>query len=211
MDPETLAACKTLMNRDRLRIVGALAARDATTDELAEALNVPRRTVARHLERLRTVALVRPDPVIRDGETVYILALARLAVIAADLARFEAAQQPSISELPGAEAAAPEGGWSRDDQKVLHTFVQDGRLTDIPAQLSKRMVILRFLAATAFTPGEDYPEKDVNMRLALRHPDVASLRRYLVDEGFMERAAGVYSLREPGDRHSQSRARDPED
>ena len=36
------------------------------------------------------------------------------------------------------------------------------------------------------------------MRLALRHPDVASLRRYLVDEGFMERSAGIYRLREPG-------------
>jgi hypothetical protein len=33
------------------------------------------------------------------------------------------------------------------------------------------------------------------MLLALRHGDVASLRRYLVDEGFMSRERSVYRLR----------------
>ena len=32
------------------------------------------------------------------------------------------------------------------------------------------------------------------MRLALRHPDVASLRRYLVENGYMERGGGIYRL-----------------
>ncbi|MBA3435060.1 MAG: DUF2087 domain-containing protein, partial [Chloroflexi bacterium] len=35
----------------------------------------------------------------------------------------------------------------------------------------------------------------VNQRLAVLHPDVASLRRYLVDHGFMQREAGIYRLR----------------
>jgi hypothetical protein len=35
----------------------------------------------------------------------------------------------------------------------------------------------------------------VNQRLAVRHPDAASLRRYLVDEGFMSRKQSVYRLR----------------
>jgi hypothetical protein len=61
------------------------------------------------------------------------------------------------------------------------------------------MVVLRFLAATAFEPGVDYPERDVNLRLALRHPDVASLRRYLVDAGLVERAAGIYRLTASGE------------
>ena len=33
------------------------------------------------------------------------------------------------------------------------------------------------------------------MRLGAVHPDPASLRRYLVDEGFMARKSGVYRLR----------------
>jgi DNA-binding MarR family transcriptional regulator len=206
MDPDTLAACKTLMDRDRLRIVGALATRDATVDELSDALNLPRRALARHLDRLRAVGLVRSRGDRQDTDPVQVLAIARLAAIAAELARFEAAQQPSTSDLPRADAAAPDRGWSHEDAKVLYAFVQDGRLTSIPAQHAKRLVVLRFLAATAFVPGESYPEKEVNMRLALRHPDVASLRRYLVDEGFMDRSAGIYRLREGG---SQETAADP--
>ena len=39
---------------------------------------------------------------------------------------------------------------------------------------------------------ERYPEAEVNALLQRVHPDTAALRRYLVDEGFMARADGVY-------------------
>ena len=41
-------------------------------------------------------------------------------------------------------------------------------------------------------PGVRYPEREVNALLAVWHPDVAALRRYLVDEGLLTREAGVY-------------------
>ena len=50
------------------------------------------------------------------------------------------------------------------------------------------------IAETVFEPGVAYPEKEVNQRLAILHPDVASLRRYLVDLHFMARTRGVYRL-----------------
>ena len=55
-------------------------------------------------------------------------------------------------------------------------------------------MILRFLARTDFRPGESLVEKEVNMRLALRHPDVAALRRYLVENRYMTREGGIYQL-----------------
>jgi len=79
--------------------------------------------------------------------------------------------------------------------RVLRAFLADGRLERIPAQDKKRQVILRLLAEADFEPDRGYPEKEVNQRLALRHPDVAALRRYLVDSRYMERPAGVYRLR----------------
>jgi hypothetical protein len=83
---------------------------------------------------------------------------------------------------------------------VLRAFVgPEGRLETIPAHDRKRQVILRWLATAWFEPGRDYPEKEVNMILALRNPDVASLRRYLVDAHYMERAAGIYRLRPESD------------
>ena len=80
-------------------------------------------------------------------------------------------------------------------QKVLHAFIVDGRLTSIPAKERKRQVVLRFLAETDFEDGREYPEREVDQRLALRHPDVAAIRRYLVDGRYLERQAGIYRRR----------------
>ena len=42
------------------------------------------------------------------------------------------------------------------------------------------------------TPGVRYTERQVNARLRPFHDDVAALRRYLVDDGFLDREAGHY-------------------
>ena len=46
--------------------------------------------------------------------------------------------------------------------------------------------------ARRFDESRDYEEREVNELLAGFHYDTASLRRYLVDEGMLEREAGVY-------------------
>jgi len=52
-------------------------------------------------------------------------------------------------------------------------------------------VVLDFLASL-FEPGDIYPEAKVNDVLARFHPDVATMRRFLVDEEFLERRDGFY-------------------
>jgi hypothetical protein len=75
---------------------------------------------------------------------------------------------------------------------VLRAFLDgDGRLITVPAKRAKRLVVLDHLAQL-FEPGERYPEPEVNRRLRAVHDDVAMLRRYLVDEGFLDRAGGEY-------------------
>ncbi len=78
------------------------------------------------------------------------------------------------------------------EAKVLRSFFRDGRLVSIPAQDRKKLVVLRHLLERCFPEDRAYPEKEVNQRLALFHPDVAALRRYLVDFGLMTRASGEY-------------------
>jgi hypothetical protein len=70
-------------------------------------------------------------------------------------------------------------------------FDPDGRLILLPAKRAKRLGVLDRLAQL-FEPGERYPEPEVNRRLRAVHDDVAMLRRYLVDEGFLDREAGMY-------------------
>lgn len=78
------------------------------------------------------------------------------------------------------------------EDRVLETFVDvGGRLTGIPVQRKKRMVVLRWLVED-FQPGRRYEESEVNRIISRRHPDFAALRRYLVDEELMQRRRGVY-------------------
>ena len=44
----------------------------------------------------------------------------------------------------------------------------------------------------AFEPGVRYSEREVNDVIGARHPDTAAFRRYLVDEGMLDRAGGTY-------------------
>jgi hypothetical protein len=69
--------------------------------------------------------------------------------------------------------------------------VRDGRLVSIPAQQSKRRVVLQHIVRV-FEPGIRYPEREVNALLAVWHADHAALRRYLVDEGLLSREGGLY-------------------
>jgi hypothetical protein len=82
---------------------------------------------------------------------------------------------------------------SGEDQ-VLRGFVRDGRVTQLPARRAKRLVVLNWLARR-FEPGHTYPEREVNAMLAEDQPDHATLRRLLVDEGFLERDGGIYRRR----------------
>jgi hypothetical protein len=121
-------------------------------------------------------------------------------------------------------ATGPEGAWPHDGEpladtlarlaptpdeaRILRSYLVDGRLTTIPAQHAKRQIILRFLLERVFTEDRDYPEKEVNQRLAQFHPDVAALRRYLYDDRYVDRAAGMYRRQAPNPPQNREPAAD---
>lgn len=192
IDPELLVALKALSDASRLRIVGVLAAgKPKSVEDLSRTLSLSPGTVVHHLNRLRAAGLVESKP--RHPYMDYSLRMARLAEIGAGLGQMAHAQSGVEPERAAPEWAAPE------EAKVLRSFFDGELLTSIPAQRSKRLVVLRELAETVFERKHKYPEKEVNQRLGAVHPDPASLRRYLVDEGFMARKSGVYRLRPRSD------------
>ena len=160
-----------LAEGDRLRCVAALALGAATVGEVSRAAGLDVRRAGRALSRLVDGGLVESD---RHG---YRLLEEELRASAR-----AAAAAPAPDEHGGAPPAVA---------RVLRAFVKEGRLTSTPAARSKRLVVLDWLAQD-FEPGRRYPEREVNEILRRRHEDTASLRRALVDEGFMDRAAGRY-------------------
>lgn len=185
MDDDLLLTLKALSDASRLRIIGLLAARPYAVEELAAALELTPGTVVHHLKRLDAAGLVGSRA--SRPYVEYSLRVDRLQAIGRRLGELERADEP-VATLPG-----PDGEpLPAFDAGVLRAFVVDGRLVSIPAQEKKKLVVLRYVRERCFAEDRLYPEKEVNVRLALLHPDVASLRRYLVEFGLMARDAGIY-------------------
>jgi hypothetical protein len=154
----------------RLRVAAAVVLGASTVAEIRAATGFDRREVGRALARLIDGGLLLRDD---EGRHWVVEQSFRLAAI-------EAAPDDKVVVFD-----APD-----DDSKVLRSFIRDGRLASIPAALGKRRVVLDYLVQD-FEPGRRYPERQVNTMLARWHEDTASLRRYMVDEGFLERDSGA--------------------
>ncbi len=166
-----------LAEPDRLRAVAALVLGASTAGEVAQAAGLELRAATVALERLAAGGLVVADA--EDG------GLRVVGERFKEAAQVEARRRADALPGDSFDAVAPEAA------SVLRNFVSDGRLRQIPASKGKRLVVLDWLAGR-FEPGKIYPERDVNLVLGLVHSDVAALRRYLVDEQFLERRDGFY-------------------
>ena len=172
-----LAFFKAMANESRLRIVGLLAERERSVQELAELLGLAEPTVSHHLTALKRLGLVS----VRSEGVTHWHAL-RLEV----LTRFSRAM---FDRTEVAAMARPVQSW---EEKVLATFLQpDGRFIHLPASRRKRWVLLKWLAGQ-FEEGRPYKEAAVNEILQRRHWDSATMRREMVGWRMMERDAGVY-------------------
>jgi DNA-binding transcriptional ArsR family regulator len=185
MDRDLLVTLKALSDASRLRIVGLLASRPYAVEELADDLRLAPGTVVHHLKRLSAAGLVEARP--RRPYVEYSLKVERLQSVGRMLDEMERASEERES-LPGPDGEA----LPAFEAKVLRSFMVDGRLGSIPAQEKKRLVVLAYLRDRCFSEDRAYPEKEVNQALALFNPDVAALRRYMIDAKLMTREAGVY-------------------
>ena len=205
MDADLLAGLRALVDQHRLRIVARLAGSPETAESLAAELRqpvpvdpAPPRRAGGGRARRAALGVGRERSCSGRGST----ASARWAVGS----RRSSARRTGFEGLPGGawphdgeplEATLARLQPTPDEAKTLRAYLVDGRLTTIPAQPKKRDIVLRFLLERVFTEDRDYPEKEVNQRLALFHPDVAALRRYLYDEGYVDRDHGQYRRADP--------------
>lgn len=178
-----LAFFKAMANESRLRIVGLLAERERSVQELAMLLELKEPTVSHHLASLKALGLVsaRAEGVVRW----HALRLETLTEL-----------NRSLLDHEGAVALAGEVGPAANawETKVLASYVgADGKLAAIPASRRKRLIVLKWLARQ-FDAGRRYREAEVNEILQRRHWDAATLRRELIGYGMMAREAGIYWL-----------------
>lgn len=160
-----------LADPDRFRVAAAIALGSSDVGDIVAATGLAERVVERCLARLIAGGLVSKDAAGHRFHTEELLSAAR--AVADKRSAIEAAGNP--------EGAA----------ELVTRFMKHGRLVSIPAKGVKRGAVLDHIAQD-FEPGRRYSEKQVNALLSTYHDDVASLRRYLVDEGFLDRDRGKY-------------------
>lgn len=176
---QIVAYFAALSDVTRLKLVGLLAQREHSVEELVAALEVRQPTVSHHLSKLKMLGLVKLR---KEGQVHYyaldaefVQSLAKQALSAGGLAKF-----------------APREGSSSWEAKVLQTFFgPDGQLKEIPTQRKKRDVILARLVEE-FERGRQYTGAEINEVLRRFHPDVATLRREFIGTKLMQRESGIY-------------------
>ncbi len=172
---ELITFFKALADPSRLRVVGLLAHRPHSVEELATVLDLRASTVSHHLGRLVGAGLVRAAV---DGHYhVYTLQTDSLQQMAQSLLATDTLlDTATISGDPY-------------EQKVLSAFLDaEGRLKAVPMKRKKFQVILRH-ALRLFEVDGVWDEKEINRRLKALTLDVATLRRGFIDHGMMKRDA----------------------
>lgn len=169
---------KILGHESRLQIVGLLANGERGVGELAAALKLTEPTVSHHLAMMKALGLLG---VRAEGTTrIYWLDTSFLERMSKDIF-----SQDNLANL------APSAAEESSAQKILQTFIEDDRIKEIPARRQKRLVVLQWLV-NHFERDVRYSEAEMNAQLKLYHPDFAALRRYLIENGLMQRENGVY-------------------
>lgn len=174
-----LAFFKALADASRLKIIGLLAQKPYSVEQLAAMLQLRPSTVSHHLSKLAEAGLVSGHT--ESYYNVYQLETETLRDIAQSLLVKET--------LPSAAASVDTDAYRR---KVLDDFLlPDGKLKSIPAQRKKLEAVLQHIAQE-FKPDEHYTEKQVNEILAHYHDDTATLRREMIGCRLLARAGGRY-------------------
>jgi predicted transcriptional regulator len=184
---------KVLADESRLTLLQLLNEGERTVGDLAQRVDLGEPTVSHHLSRLRQVGFVSLR--MAGNQRFYRLnepGLNRFKQLAAKIEQAPPSPEPDVSDDQWIDGL----DWSADDQKVLHTYTHNRQIIRLPSKRKNLLVILRWLA-TLFAPDRHYSEAEVNEVIkGVYARDFVSLRRDLVDLGYLrrERGGGDYWL-----------------
>ncbi len=185
---------KALGDENRLQMLQWLAESECNPSTLAEKLSLTEPTISHHLAKLREARLVTLR---MEGNNHFYRANA------STLTLFKNAVQ-SVEKIPASHPVETDRRWldllpdtfSDDERKQLGDMTFNGILKRIPSKQAKLGLVLRWIA-TKFEADRLYTEPEVNTIIKTVFPsDHTTLRRDLVDYGFLrrERGGGKYWL-----------------
>ncbi|PKN74730.1 MAG: ArsR family transcriptional regulator [Candidatus Cloacimonetes bacterium HGW-Cloacimonetes-2] len=177
LDMNALQLFKGLADESRLQILAILKRNPACVEDLAERLSLAESTVSAHLKKLQAAGLVYSRK--QQYYSVYYLK--------------EEVLQQKLDDLVPSEQAAPQDARSILREKVLKAYFKDGVCFRLPVQNKKRWIVYEEVIRL-IESGREYGEKELNALITRIHEDYCLIRRELVEEGVLERSAGIYRL-----------------
>ena len=168
---------KCLADSSRLQVLKSLSREDMYVEQLAERLNLSSATVSSHMKKLEEIGAVRSRK--EQYYSVYTLCSDVLSHNIMDLI---------LSENADPAGDEREAGYRR---KILSTFMPNGRITKMPAQLKKKLILIEEISRS-FDMERPYPEKEVNLIISDYYDDFCMVRRLFVDYGLFTRDHDIY-------------------
>lgn len=181
---KSIEIMKSLADTSRLQVLNAVLQKPQYVEELAHRINLAVSTVSFHLKKLEKAGLV-----CKKKDQYYIVYKVNDAIF--NLTLRELISFDNIEKFIQDERV------EKYRQKVLKTFMKNKRLTKLPVQRKKKLIILDEFVKK-FNTGKKYTEDEVDSLINETYDDHCTIRRLLIEEEIMQRENQIYWLTEDG-------------
>lgn len=179
---------KALADESRLTLLNLLHDGEHTVGDLAARLNLSEPTTSHHLSKLRETGFVNLR--MAGNQRFYRINTSRLADfkrMAVIIEQLPAVPEREVSDNRWIDAL----DWDEAEKQVLRDYTVNGRLRTLPVKRQKKTLVVLRWVATLFEYDRLYTEPEVNAVLkSVYEPDFVSLRRDLIDFGYLRRELG---------------------
>lgn len=177
---QSIEIMKSLADTSRLRVLNVLMKKPHYVEELSHKLDLAASTVSFHLRKLENAGLVK-----QEKEQYYIVYSINKTLFSKTLGE--------LTSFDNIEEYAQEQRIEAYRNKVLKAFFRGKKLTRLPVQRKKRLIVLDEFVKK-FETGRKYSEQEVNDVIVENYADYCQVRRALIDEKIMKRRKQEYEL-----------------
>lgn len=177
---QSIEIMKSLADTSRLRVLNLLFEKPNYVEELANKLNLAVSTVSFHLKKLENAGLVY-----KQKEQYYVIYHIKDEIFNLTLRQF--ANFNNLDDFEQKERI------KRYEEKVIKIFFKNKKLVKLPVQYKKKLIVVKeFLKL--LIPDKKYSEKEINEIFSTYFDDYCTVRRILIDEGYLQRENQIYWL-----------------
>ncbi len=177
---KSLTILKSISDVSRLRVINSLMLKSQYVEELSKRLNLAESTISFHLKKLEQAEIV-----FKSKEQYYVVYHLNEEILNLKLKDF--------LTTDNLDYYVEEERISKYRDGVIKAFYKNGKLKALPVQRKKKIIILHEFMKL-FKAGMQYSETEINELITHQYEDYCTVRRLLIEEGFMNRKNAIYTI-----------------